>query len=275
MREGAPVASLEVFGARAPTEPLGTIAIPARDHINAATTTSLLQTDWRFVGSEQAIDRLVLQGSILTLQRNEAIQRMRGRWLLFIDDDMTWEPDAIERLVDRHYELDHQFDEPVVLGGLCFRRTPPHQPTLYMREQATSGRYNFLERWDSDVVEVDATGCAFLLIPVTALEQMSGDEMPPYEVRQTMSGPPPFFRWEGKLGEDLRFCQDAKAAGCRIFVDTTIEIGHISEVRIGHRQFLQEIAMRDPDDERARRWSNERMGLPTLSREEAREQLGW
>ena len=271
----APLASLELFSARSPEEPLGTIAIPVRDHVNAATVMSLIQTDWSFVGSEHAMDRLIIQGNILPLQRNEAIQRMRGEFLLFIDDDMVWQPGAVGQLVDSWHELDGQFDEPLIVGGLCFRRTPPYAPTLYVRTEPTSGPYNFLEKWDSDIVEVDATGCAFLLVSKAAIEAIADAEMPPLEIRQTMKAPPMFFHWTGLLGEDLRFCQDAREKGVRIFVDTRIEIGHVGEVSIGYKHFLEQIAQRDPVTEDDRKTVNDNYGLPTLTAAEAREKLGW
>jgi len=245
-----------------------------RDHINAATAMSLHTTDWRFVGSEHAMDRVFLQGSVLPLQRNEGIKQMRGHFVIFIDDDMVWPSDAVEKLVDAFFELDHSFDEPIIVGGLCFRRTPPYQPTLYMREQPTDGGYRFMEKWEDDIVEVDATGCAFLLVPKTALEAFAGTEMPPYEDRLRMP-PPNFFRWEGRMGEDIRFCQDFKAKGGRIFVDTRIKIGHVSEVAITEQHYLEQIANRHPVDEERSKTLNKKWGLPTLTAKEARRKLGW
>lgn len=270
-----PLAQVELMTARSPEEPLGTIAFMVRDHLNSATVRSLMQTDWSFVGAESGMDRVLIQGNVLPLQRNEAIQRMRGHFILFIDDDMTWEPNAIGRLVDSFFELDHQFDEPIMLGALCFRRAAPYAPTMYMRIEKDRGPFNFLEKWETDIVEVDATGCAFLLIPKTAIEAMAETEMPPYEERIKMQGPPEFFTWTGKMGEDLRFCTNARAKGVRIFVDTRIEIGHVAEVEIRREHFLTEIAKRSEADEQQRREANDSMGLPTMTAAEAREILGW
>jgi hypothetical protein len=248
---------------------LGTIAIVARDHINTATTTSLVGTDFSWIPAGKSMRRKIIQGGILTLQRNEAIQRMEGDWLLFIDDDMVWRPNAVAQLVAIREELDLD-----MVGGLCFRRTPPHQPTLYMREHPNEGPYNFLEKWDSDVVEVDATGLAFCLIHKRVFERIAGTPMPPLAERGA-SGPPQFFSWQGRLGEDLRFCQDAKTSGSKIYVDTRIEIGHIAEMEIGYREFLQQVVLREPDVEEARRAVNDTMGLATMTAAEAWEKLGW
>ena len=249
--------------------PIGTIAIITRDHISAAAATSLMMLDYSWLPKSMSISRIIIQGGILTMQRNEAVQRMEGEWLLFIDDDMVFPPDSVGKLME--VQRQHDFD---ILGGLCFCRRPPHQPTLYMREGPTSGGYNFLERWDDGPVEVDATGLAFCLITKRALELIAGSRMPSYEERTT-GKPPSFFRWNNIVGEDLGFCQDAKAAGCRIWVDTRIEIGHVSEFTVDKTWFWKEVAARDFETETRRLEMNEKMGLPTLTSGEARVKLGW
>lgn len=262
-----PAPDVTVYGMHSEGQDIGTLAIPVRDHVSASTTTSLVMSDYSFLREGQTVERLIVQGSVLTLQRNECIQRMQGDWLLFIDDDMVWDPDAIGRLVQAREE--HDLD---MLGALCYRRSPPHQPTLFMREGPTWGNYNYLERWDDDIIEVDATGMAFIVIHKRVFERIAGTDMPPLDVRAGMK-PPNFFRWEGALGEDLRFCQDARAAGCRIWVDTRLEIGHVGERVIRRREFLIEHALRDQLELERRQRLNDRMNLTTLSQAEALKEL--
>jgi hypothetical protein len=264
-----PGASVDVYTMPGTGDEYGSIALPVRDFVNAATMTSWFMTDYSFIPLERSVERYIIQGNILTLQRNEAVQRMKGDWLLFIDDDMVWQPDVVGRLVKTREE--HDLD---MLGALCFRRSSPFQPTLYMRETPTAGAYNYLEDWAETIVEVDATGLAFLLIHKRVFEAIAGSPMPPFAERN-VGNPPNFFRWEGTLGEDLRFCQDAKRAGMRIWVDTSIEVGHRGEVEIGHRQYLQELATRGDDVIEKRQELNDKMGLPTMSRKAARKRLEW
>lgn len=270
--EKNPSPPIELFSMRREGEPVGTIVIPTRDHMNAATVTSLLMTDFRWLPKGATVDHNIVQGSILTSQRNEGIQRMRGDWILYIDDDMVWQPDAVGKLIEARDEFDLD-----IVGGLCFRRSEPYAPTLYMRERPNEGGYNFLESWAEDeIVEVDATGAAFLLIHKRVFEMIAGGPMPPFEHRVREGGPPPnYFRWEGTLGEDLRFCQDAKAAGARIWVHTGIPIGHVTERTVSHQDFLQQLAMRDEATWKHRKELNDSMGLPTLGRDEVRAKLGW
>ena len=271
MRVIAP--DLTAYSVKQANEPQGTIGIPVRDHMNAATVTSIITSalgpSW--FPKEHSIDFNIIVGSILTAQRNELVQRMRGDWLLFIDDDMVWQPDTIRRLVETRDKWDLD-----MVGALCYRRSPPFQPTLYVREQPTSGSYNFLESWAPDTcVEVDATGMAFIVIHQRVFERMvahfegtPGWTMPPFAERQG-GRPPNFFRWNGPFGEDLQFCQDAKASGSRIFVDTSIPVGHRGEIEIGQREFLLELAMRDEATLVERRKLNATMDLPTVERDEA------
>lgn len=262
-----PGADLSVITMTNEGEDIGTIALPVRDHMNAQTATSLLMTDYNFLGPGQTIQRLLVQGSVLTLQRNECVQRMKGDWLLFIDDDMVWDPDVIGKIIKTRDEEDLD-----MLGGLCFRRSEPHEPTMYMREGPTWGKYNYLERWDDGIIEVDATGMAFIVIHKRVFERIAGTEMPPYDVRAGMA-PPNFFRWEGTLGEDLRFCQDARATGSKIWVDTHLEIGHVGERVITHRTFTTSLAFRPDEEIERRRELNDRMNLTTVSRDEAMKEL--
>ncbi len=267
------MASLEVYSSTA-GRTIGTKAICVRDHINAASFISSITEDKSWLPPGDGIKVLVVQGSILTLQRNEALRQMQGDWVLFIDDDMVYKPEQIRDIVASWTETSERVEEPVIMGGLCHRRTPPFDPTLYMRASPKMGRYRFLEKWEDDIIEVDATGMAFILIPVTALEAIGGVDWPERETRMIYD-PPNIFRWQDSLGEDLRFCQDAKAAGCRIFVDTRIEIGHVAEVTIGTRDYLSHVALRRPEDEELARRVNDKYGLPTLTSTEARERLGW
>jgi hypothetical protein len=270
---------LDVFSFRSPTEPAGTIGMPCRDTINAGTVisiaTSALAPGW--FENRTVIDFNICRGNVLTMQRNDLVQRMRGDWLLFIDDDMIWQPDQIVQLIKTRDELDLD-----VLGALCFRRAAPHQPTMFMRESPTGGRFNYMEVWpDDQAVEVDGTGMAFVVIHKRVFERIvayydnvPGWTMPSFETRLEQA-PPNFFRWNGGFGEDLQFCIDAKLSGSRIFVDTSVEILHAAEIQVGREQFFLEVAKRGADVEESRQAANDAMGLPTLTRAVARERLGW
>lgn len=245
----------------------GTVGIAMRDSMAQETVASLLSTKW-----PDNVDKLIFRGSILTLQRNAIIAAMRGDWVLFIDDDMTWQPDALIRLIARLHELRVEGFEVDILGALCCRRVYPYQPTMYAQPEPGKGSYTFIERWDDEVVEVDATGMAFAIVTRQCLERLGGP-MPPYEERKNERRHPDFFKWQGALGEDLRFCQEVRRAGGRVFVDTTVEIGHVATHVVGYRDYLKAMIER-PIEEVQRRIAMElETGTKALRPIEAKELL--
>ena len=124
--------------------------------------------------------------------------------LLWIDDDMTFAPDAARRL------LAH--DLPIV-GGLCFGRRMPFPPTLI---HITQRGFSFQYEYPEGLVEPDATGAAFLLVKKEVF----------YKIHEKFKEGP----WTPiGVGEDVSFCRRARDVGYKIHVDTTVKIGHIAE----------------------------------------------
>ena len=135
--------------------------------------------------------------------------------LMFIDDDMTFPPDAITRLLS--------WDLPIV-SGLAFMRRKGFAPTIfYAKPESTPVRPLFkpADTWPADErMQADATGAAFLLVKREVFDGISmkfGEGSWWY----TPSGCP---------GEDIAFCIRAKAAGFPITIDTGLKIGHVATV---------------------------------------------
>lgn len=142
--------------------------------------------------------------------------------ILWVDDDMVFPPDALQRL------LAHDLD---IVGGLCFnRRAPAYQPivgrlydpALAMPKNAPGFVYD-LPR--SGLIECDATGGAFLLVKARVFKDI-----------EAQFGSESWWIPDGEASEDFSFCRRAKACGYKIFVDCSLEIGHIGEVVIGRRE---------------------------------------
>lgn len=247
---------------------VGTVAICTRDSIKAQTAISWLMSDTSFLAPDEYIQRFIVQGHVLVAQRNECVARMDGDWLLFIDDDMVWQPSAIAELVETQRKYD--FD---MVGGLCFQRGSQFQPTMYLKNPERHG-YTFIEKWpEGAAVEVDATGMAFVLIHKRVFERILGAPLPTLEERKQLP-PAGFFKW-GNYGEDFLFCQDAKATGSKIYVDTTIKIGHLGEIVITEKDFYEKMLSRPPEFIELREQALGQFGHEVMTREEALEKLGW
>lgn len=148
-------------------------------------------------------------GPIDTL-RNDIVEKalaIGATSLIMMDVDMVYDPKTIKRL------LSHNL--PIV-GALCFRRYPPFDSIML---RLKDGGYQSVDEWEEDeLVEVDATGAGCLMFDMAVFRKM------PY----------PWFRFQKNpdtgavIGEDIGFCQDLKAAGYNIFVDTSVPSGHLT-----------------------------------------------
>lgn len=156
------------------------------------------------------------------------LDESEAEWLWFIDADMGFDPDTVDRLVA-------SADPAVrpVVGGLAFAQKSdgvgPHHarryrccPTLYQMFE-TDTEVGFVPMFDyprGEVVEVAATGAACLLIHRSALETVRADHgdrwFTPIEVPK---GPTVF-------GEDMSFCLRLAACGIPLHVDTSVKTTH-------------------------------------------------
>jgi hypothetical protein len=209
----------------------------------------------------QNIHWQMLPGALPEKTRNEAARQVlrspQFGWLLQIDADMIWQPDAIIRLLATAYGS-HAFAD--VVGAYCSLRGDLALPTL----DTGTGTWEPIPP-QSGVLECMRTGAAFILVKRHVFENMADpwfrmrvpkrpidalQEVDNY-CRIKFDGNNPFRNlpgqeWErlqacaeqdpsaaeeqftpAECGEDSGFCDRARLAGFRIFVDTSIEIGHV------------------------------------------------
>lgn len=207
-------------------------------------------------------------GALIAQSRNDiaklAIENKCSH-LLFIDSDMTFDDDALIRLL--------RFDRDII-SGMAVARCEPFNPVAKIKDK--DGNWKVAEgleegRFRSDL---DGVGCAFLLIKTKVFEDLkapyfafpplcqtmqlqaaqkaiescdsacnpiygdhceSGD--PELQARLEVEGALDVYRAEMALigdggdviGEDYYFCQKAKEAGFDICLDASLIVGHIGE----------------------------------------------
>ena len=254
-------------------QPVGTIATLYQGKVAGETLTSYMRMDTRFARGRDP-DMIYVKGSQVPAQRNLAVHQMRGDWIIFIDSDMEFGPHDVQRLVTSYEILKTQIEEPIIVGGLCCRRYPPYEPTIYRALDMEDGPFRVIEKWDgADYVECDATGMAFVLIELGVFEAIMGGPMPSFDERVELT-PWPYYEWVGRMGEDFRFCLRAKAAGARVFVDPGVIIGHVADVTIGIADYWRQMATRTDEAYETARAINDELEMPTLDRQKALELLG-
>lgn len=129
--------------------------------------------------------------------------------LIMMDTDQVYDSKTITRL------LSHKL--PIV-GCLVYRRYPPFDPIIL---KGSISKYERITEWEPGaLVEVDATGTGCLLFNMDVFRKMPE----PWFQFRTANGAP--------VGEDIGFCSDLRAAGYKIFVDTSIPAGHLTQMII-------------------------------------------
>jgi len=152
-------------------------------------------------------------GPIHELRNNLVTEALRigATHLIQMDCDQVYHPQTITRL------LSHRL--PIV-GALVHRRYPPFDSLMLKSVEIDERRngYVSIDEWkDGELVEVDATGGGCLMFEMSVFRKM----------------PRPWFKAQTNpdgsvLGEDIGLCQELKAAGYRIFVDTSVPAGHLT-----------------------------------------------
>lgn len=130
--------------------------------------------------------------------------------ILMIDDDMIIPMDLFERLYK------HQVD---IVGALAFMRVPPHQPVIFKFDEGWDPQQrleyfvcNTIKNYPKNkLVQCDAVGFGAVLLKTDYIKKMQ----------------PPYFMSTTRMGEDILHCQKAAKVGAKVYMDTSLKIGHI------------------------------------------------
>ena len=203
---------------------------------------------------------LFVPGTLVDRARNQAVvQMLRNttlQWLLFVDGDCVFPPDALMRLLAYAY---HENPGADVVGAYNPLRGEPYLPTIDTGTGTWESHFP-----GSGPLEVMRTGSAFVLIKRHVYERLEGPwygtrhPMRPIDVfaeldnyaNQKFDGRNPLAltpEWQtlyecaraeagtyrpnppdAFVGEDSGFCDRVKAAGMRVFVHTDVVCGHVS-----------------------------------------------
>lgn len=171
-----------------------------------------------------------------------------ARWLVSIDTDMCWRPDAVHRLL----EVADPVTAPIV-GGLCFAEdagTGQIWPTLFdLGGTEADPEFVRYDTYPPDTLfPVVGTGAAFVVMYRGALEAVRDRKFsataPWYEERE-MAGK--------RVGEDMTLCLRAAQCDIPVHVHTGVAIGHIKRHVVTETGYLTQRAMIAEAERRAAR----------------------
>ena len=127
--------------------------------------------------------------------------------LLMLDTDQIYPTDTLKKL------MSHGKD---VCGVRVHRRWMPFDPIFLRGDIGTYQSVPDDEMYSGDLIQVDATGTGCLLFDMDVFLKVN---QPWFE----------FTMKDGKpVGEDILFCSKARKEGVNIFIDTSIEVGHLT-----------------------------------------------
>jgi hypothetical protein len=177
-------------------------------------------------------------GGIVTARNKTARQFVAARadWLFWIDSDMGFRPDTVDRLVAAADE-----DERPIVGGLCFANKEVHEDGY--GGYVTSPRVTIFDYGELDGVKkfagrreyprdqlVRCAGSACIIIHRSVLERMEKEYGPTWYS--------PIMGDDGEpLGEDISFCVRATSLDIPIYVHTGVRTTHLKYVWLGEDLF--------------------------------------
>ena len=196
------------------------IAIPCMDYLEADFVESL--TELILHTTKCDVEVKLLKASLVYDARNQlskyVLEKGGYDFVLWLDSDMTFEPDLLDRLMD-------DMEGRQAVTGLCFGRRPPFNPSIYKEldvkqdgKLITPYRTLYEDYPRDSVFEAEACGFACVLMRIDVLEAMGI-----YGV--------PFFPVAG-LGEDLTFCWRARKLDIKFHCDSRLKIGHIMRISV-------------------------------------------
>ncbi|MBI4015907.1 MAG: hypothetical protein HY362_04280 [Candidatus Aenigmarchaeota archaeon] len=163
-----------------------------------------------------------VKGGMLDTARNRAVQEFlrdtKATHLFFVDSDMVLPADGLVKLLAHGKSI---------VSGIYFKKENPYYPVIC--REAGKG-YEPVEDYTEGLIEIDGCGAGCLLISREAAEtilKIVGEE----------NGFPAFFSFAHGISEDFWFCEKAKEAGLKIFCDTTVKCGHLTENAVTERDW--------------------------------------
>jgi len=179
--------------------------------------------------SPDIIGRVSVDHTEVVTARNLAVELVEKEFgeswshILFIDSDMTFAPDHLEKLLSTRL--------PIV-SGLAVKRFPPPYPPAFL--PLSGNPTDFRELFESlsnpnpYPFPVRATGMAFTLIERSVFERVVGVDnsgkkywfAPVHEIDEVLHK-------ERHLSEDFAFCKRAREVGIDTYVHPGVLLGHL------------------------------------------------
>jgi hypothetical protein len=196
------------------------VCTPARDQVHTNYCYCMVNmVAYHTLNTEDAISLKLMQGTIIQNQRADlCLDAMKEgcTHILFIDSDMTFPQDMVQRLLKHDKEI---------VAANCARRRMPTGPTAQNYDENGKRIPVYTMPDSTGLEEVGSIGTGIMLIKREVFEGMSE---PWFDM--------PWQTTRGYMGEDVFFCKKAQELGYKVYIDHDVshEIGHIGSFEFGH-----------------------------------------
>lgn len=175
---------------------LGT-AIPHHTNLPIDYVKSILNSGYKVIFSE---------GANVAVNRNNIMEqaRLQDDDLLIIDSDTVFTQEDVEKIAEHLKDKD-------VITGIQVLGFEPYPPSVFKKENEVYKLYE-----PKGIEEIDACGGGFLGISKKVIQAITDPFTPIQENGR-------------ENGNDISFCMRVKDNGFKIFVDSSIKVGHIRQ----------------------------------------------
>jgi len=218
------------------------ILIPTKGKMHTKTVESLLGLLQYNQSIKLDTGIIFAEGTLLATVRSRLIEEFLKKdytALMFIDSDMTFAPNMIQKLIDTKKSIVCAVAK--VRGGKHWN--------IFTRDEI-SGKYMPYKDIDDKLIEIDATGCACILIEKEVVQEILDLKSKSHEiwidmergydkknllVNETLTNLQKdnmLFSVIGEKSEDIIFCEYIKSCGYNIYADCSLKLGHINDIVI-------------------------------------------
>ncbi len=148
----------------------------------------------------------------------EGAMSIQADYILMLDDDMIIDANVTSGKFEGYYNLIEKLlvHDKDIIGALYYQRTGGCMPVAMMESGETGYRFLRPDELTGGLQQVDVAGGGALLVKMSVFDRL----------------PHPFFAPEHQFGTDVQLCRAAKKIGLTVWLDSSIELGHVRDERV-------------------------------------------
>ena len=193
------------------------VCMPVQDTVQAQTTQCLID----LLAHRSVIGRVQVEGTLVHKARNHLVKSAiegfpKATHILFVDDDMVFTPDDLDKLLDSGKN---------VVGSVCVERNVPFHPCFVPKDKNWANMRKLIEGHTS-TMSVDSVGMGFTLVKISILKKLLKQTERPFH-----------FHSHTDYGEDYNFCSLLSGINEQVWVHCGSHVGHIAKLPISLEHF--------------------------------------